>query len=149
MPDTTTAPSPNPFVIGLTLKAGAGFDAHWITPKVYGSTADEVAERAVALVKALADKGVVDMAAHASQAVQGSYKGSGAAPANRAAATAPKTFQNGKVQTAGAPAGDSCPHGRTFREGQGGKGGWAAMFCNAAKGEQCEPLWRQKDGSFQ
>ncbi|MGW0087822.1 hypothetical protein ACWDWS_02205 [Streptomyces sp. NPDC003328] len=147
-------PTPNPFVIGLTLKAGAGFDAHWITPKVYGQTADEAAERTVALIKALADKGVVEMASHAAVAVQASNKGgSGAASASRGgAASAPKTFQNGRVQNkeSEAPADDTCQHGRTLREGKGKNGPWAALFCDAReKSEQCDPLWRQKDGSFQ
>ncbi|MFF5433447.1 hypothetical protein ACFY5K_25865 [Streptomyces griseofuscus] len=142
-------PTPNPFVIGLTLKAGPGFDCEWITPKVYGGSADEAAERTVALIKALADKGVVEMTSHAAVAVRGAYKGSGGGSAPRGGPTAPKTFQNGKVQSA--PTGDdSCTHGRTLREGKGAKGPWAAMFCNAQnKSEQCDPLWRQPDGSFQ
>jgi hypothetical protein len=146
-----TTPSPNPFVIGLTLKAGSGFECEWVTPKVYGATADEAAERTVALIKALADKGVVELASHAAQAVRTAHKGSGGGNASRGGAAAPKTFQGGKVQPkAAAPGDDTCPHGRTLREGSGQKGAWAALFCNAReKSEQCDPLWKdQKTGEF-
>jgi len=146
------APASNKFAIGLTLKAGTGFEAEWITPKVYGQTAEEVSQNAVDLIKALADKGVVEMVSHAAVAVRSAHKGSGGGNATRGGAAAPKTFQGGRVvakeESAGSP-GDSCPHGRTIREGQGKAGPWAAMFCNAqSKAEQCDPLWRQKDGSF-
>ncbi|MFJ8930626.1 hypothetical protein ACIRLA_28990 [Streptomyces sp. NPDC102364] len=139
------AASPAKFKIGLTFKAAAGFDAEWITPTVYGENADEVATNAVDLMKALADKGVIDLAALAAKKVRETHQPS----AGKGGNSAPKTFQGGKVQTQqGAPDGDSCPHGRTLREGQGAKGPWAAMFCNAPKGSNCDPLWRQKDGSF-
>jgi hypothetical protein len=57
-----TATSPNKFKIGLTFKAAAGYDAEWITPTVFGETAEEVAVNAVDVMKALADKGVIDLA---------------------------------------------------------------------------------------
>ncbi|MEU6389990.1 hypothetical protein [Streptomyces sp. NPDC046939] len=140
-----TATSPNKFKIGLTFKAAAGFDAEWITPTVYGENADEVASNAVDLMKSLADKGVIDLAALAAKKVRETHQPSG----GKGGTSAPKTFSGGKVQTQqGAPDGDSCPHGRTLREGQGKNGPWAAMFCNAPKGSACDPLWRQKDGSF-
>lgn len=151
MTDTTTAVAakPNKFAIGLTLKSGSGFEAEWITPKVYGETADEVAQNVVDLVKALADKGVVDMVSHAAVAVRAAHKPNDGI---KASAAAPKRFAGGKVQTQAAPAadGDSCPHGRTLREGQGAKGPWAALFCQAReKHEQCDPLWKdQKTGEF-
>jgi hypothetical protein len=139
--------SPNKFKIGLTFKGAAGFDAEWITPTVFGETAEEVAVNAVDLMKALADKGVIDLAALAAKKVRETHQPT----AGKGGNTAPKTFSGGKVQTQqSAPAsdGDSCQHGRTLREGQGAKGAWAALFCNAPKGSQCDPLWRQKDGSF-
>jgi hypothetical protein len=141
-----TASSPNKFKIGLTFKAAAGFDAEWITPTVYGENADEVATNAVDLMKSLADKGVIDLAALAAKKVRETHQPS----AGKGGNSAPKTFQGGKVVQQGAPAtgGDSCTHGRTLREGQGAKGPWAAMFCNAPKGSNCDPLWRQKDGTF-
>ncbi|MFE6226871.1 hypothetical protein [Streptomyces sp. NPDC057854] len=144
---TANATSPNKFKIGLTFKAAAGYDAEWITPTVYGETAEEAAAGAVDLMKALADKGVIDLAALAAKKVRETHQPT----AGKGGGSAPKTFQGGKVQTqqsASATGDDSCPHGRTLREGQGAKGGWAAMFCNAPKGSQCDPLWRQKDGSF-
>lgn len=142
---TTNAASPNRFKIGLTFKAAAGYDAEWITPTVYGETAEEAATGAVDLMKALADKGVIDLAALAAKKVRETHQPT----AGKGGNSAPKTFSGGKVQTQqGAPDGDSCPHGRTLREGQGAKGAWAALFCNAPKGSGCDPLWRQKDGSF-
>ncbi|MEU3278167.1 hypothetical protein [Streptomyces antibioticus] len=150
---TETPSALNKFVIGLTLKAGTGFECEWVTPKVYGATADEAAQNTVDLIKALADKGVVEMASHAAAAVRSAHKGSGGGNASRGGAAAPKTFQNGRVQpkqAAAGPGDDSCPHGRTLREGNGTKGPWAALFCNARdKNEQCDPLWKdQKTGEF-
>lgn len=145
-------PEEPPFEAGVTIKFGAGFDAPWWTPRVTGRTPDEVAKNTVALLKAFVDNGgpeaMVHVAAKA-QAVYASQNGN-----DRGAATAPKTFRNGKVQVQQQPSapaidGDSCPHGRTLREGNGQRGPWAALFCNAPKGQQCDPLWRQKDGSFQ
>jgi hypothetical protein len=145
----TATPALNKFVIGLTLKAGTGFECEWVTPKVYGATADEAAQNTIDLIKALADKGVVEMASNAAAAVRGAHKGSGGGNASRGGAAAPKTFQGGKVQAKPSADGDTCQHGRTLREGQGSKGPWAALFCGAReKSEQCDPLWRQKDGSF-
>ncbi|MFI2909432.1 hypothetical protein ACG2OD_14400 [Streptomyces sp. PDY-4] len=147
MTTAVAATSPNKFKIGLTFKAAAGFDAEWITPTVYGENAEEVATNAVNLMKALADKGVIDLAAMAAKKVRETHQPT----AGKGGNNAPKTFQGGKVQTQqSAPAadGDSCTHGRTLREGNGTKGAWAALFCSAPKGSQCDPLWRQKDGSF-
>lgn len=152
MTESVAAPL-NKFVIGLTLKAGTGFECEWVTPKVYGATADEAAQNTIDLIKALADKGVVEMASNAAAAVRGAHKGSGGGNAGRGGAAAPKTFQNGKVQPKQPSAsadGDTCQHGRTLREGNGKNGPWAALFCGAReKSDQCDPLWRQKDGSFQ
>ncbi|MFC8099410.1 hypothetical protein [Streptomyces sp. NPDC057363] len=147
---TVVAPKPNKFAIGLTLKSGSGFEAEWLTPKVYGETADEAAQNVVDLVKALADKGVVELVSHAAVAVRAAHKPSDGAQASRGGATAPKRFSGGKVQGAAAPEGDSCQHGRTLREGQGAKGPWAALFCSAReKSDQCDPLWKdQKTGEF-
>jgi hypothetical protein len=147
MTQATNNASPNKFRIGLTFKAAAGFDAEWITPTVYGESAEEVAVNAVDVMKALADKGVIDLAALAAKKVRETHQPT----AGKGGNATPKTFQGGKVQTqqsAPASGDDSCQHGRTLREGQGAKGPWAALFCNAPKGSQCDPLWRQKDGSF-
>ncbi|MGN7135830.1 hypothetical protein [Streptomyces pseudogriseolus] len=147
MSNAVAAPTPNKYKIGMTFKAAAGYDAEWLTPTVYGQTAEEVATNAVDLMKALADKGVIDLAAMAAKKVRETHQPT----AGKGGNSAPKTFIGGKVQSqASAPAadGDTCQHGRTLREGNGTKGPWAALFCNAPKGSQCDPLWRQKDGSF-
>lgn len=144
--------SPNPFKIGMTLKGAPGYDAEWLTPTVYGASGDEVAKRAVELVKALADNGVIETVSAASVKMRETHQ-----PTNKpvAATAAPKTFQGGRVVTQSAPpAGDmTCSHGnRVFREGVSAKGPWAAMFCGAPQGvdksQQCKALFRQKDGSF-
>ncbi|WP_449658138.1 hypothetical protein [Streptomyces buecherae] len=146
-----------PYKIGMTLKSGPGYEAEWITPAVYGRTATEAAQAAVDLLTALAAKGVIPTTSAASVAVRqahqpakpGAAAGPGPAPGAQApapAAAAP-TFQNGRVVLPD-QAPDQCPHGRTFREGTGAKGPWAAMFCSGPQGAQCDPLWRQKDGSF-
>ncbi|MER6086561.1 hypothetical protein [Streptomyces bluensis] len=144
----TDAPTvaPNPFKVGVTLKGAASFEAEWLTPTVYGATGDETAKRVVELVKALADNGVVEIVSHAAVKMRNTHQ----PPPGKGGNSAPKTFQGGKVQTQqSAPASDGdCQHGRTLREGTGKNGPWAAMFCNGPKGSQCDPLWRQKDGSF-
>ncbi|MEN8656253.1 hypothetical protein ABCR94_38210 [Streptomyces sp. 21So2-11] len=145
MTEAVNAGTPNKFKIGMTFKAAAGYDAEWLTPTVYGQSADEVSTNAVDLMKSLADKGVIELASHAAKKVRETHQPSAGKPGG----AAPKTFQGGKVQSPSAgPAGDNCPHGRTLREGQGQNGPWGAMFCNAPKGSNCDPLWRQKDGSF-
>ncbi|MCY0941887.1 hypothetical protein [Streptomyces antarcticus] len=146
MTEAVAAVSPNKFKIGLTFKAAAGYDAEWITPTVFGQSAEEVATNAVDLMRALADKGVIELASHAAKKVRETHQPT----AGKGGNSVPKTFQGGKVQSAApsAPGDDSCPHGRTMREGQGKNGAWAALFCNAPKGSNCDPLWRQKDGSF-
>ncbi|WP_063894599.1 hypothetical protein [Streptomyces sp. Tu6071] len=139
----------NPFVIGLTLKASSGYEAEWITPKVYGSTAEEAATRTVELVNALATHGVIDRVSKAAAYTRSQYKGAGKPPAS--SASAPKTFVGGKVVTASG--GDdrgvtTCEHGeRTHRTGAN----WEAMFCPAReKSEQCDPAWlNKKSGKFE
>lgn len=147
MTDAVAAVAPNPFKVGVTLKAAASFEAEWLTPTVYGATGDETAKRVVELVKALADNGVIELVSHAAVKMRETHQPA----AGKGGNSAPKTFQGGKVQTqqsVQAPDGDPCTHGRTLREGNGTKGSWAALFCSAPKGSQCDPLWRQKDGSF-
>ncbi|MEV6419034.1 hypothetical protein [Streptomyces sp. NPDC051662] len=143
-----TAAIPSPFKIGITLKAAAGYDAEWLTPTVFGATGDEAAKRVRELVQALADNGVIELVSSAAVKMRDTHQ----PLTGKAGNSTPKTFAGGKVLPAAhaaAPEGDPCPHGRTLREGQGKNGGWAALFCNAPKGNQCDPLWRQKDGSFE
>ncbi|MEU8948754.1 hypothetical protein [Streptomyces sp. NPDC048489] len=132
---------PAPFKIGFTLKAGNGFDAEWITPAVYGHDAEEVAQRGADLLTAMKNKGLIDLTAKAAEYTREQYKGG-----QPGGAAAPKRFQNGKVTTSKKPsvADDDCPHGRSLVE----KANWSALFCNGDDGDKCEPLWKQKDGSF-
>jgi hypothetical protein len=136
-----TAPAPHtlPFKIGFTLKAGTGFDAEWLTPTVYGNTAEETAQRGAELLTAMKTAGLIDLTAKAADYTRGQYRGTSSAT--------PKRFEDGKVRRAEAPAdnGDTCPHGRKLVE----KENWAARFCQAQdRADQCAPLWRQKDGTF-
>ncbi|WP_317452980.1 hypothetical protein [Streptomyces sp. CBMA29] len=141
MTNTSTENGPAPFVIGFTLKAANGFDAEWLTPKVYGHTAEETAQRGAELLTAMRSVGLIDLAAKAAEYTRGQYKGAAGS------GSAPKRFENGKVTNKATPAAadDDCPHGRKLVE----KNDWAALFCQAReKSDQCEPLWRQKDGSY-
>jgi hypothetical protein len=148
------AAAPNPFKIGFTLKAAAGYDAEWLTPTVYGSSAEETAQRGKDLLLAMRAAGLIDLTSQAAEYTRGQFKGG---PKAQAAAPAAKpTFNpnSGQVQygNQAAPAadsGDTCPHGRTERSGTNTKGAWTARFCNERnKAAQCPPLWRQKDGTF-
>lgn len=171
-PDTNTAPeapvtnqpattSPNPFKIGFTLKAASGYDAEWLTPTVYGASAEETAQRGKDLLVAMKNIGLIEFTAQAAEYTRGTFLGAGKAkPAASAPAAQPSFNPNsGQVQYSqapqapfgGAPAagGDSCTHGRTHRAGTNQKGPWEAMFCNERnKDAQCKPLWKQKDGSY-
>jgi hypothetical protein len=141
--------APNPFKIGFTLKASSGYDAEWLTPTVYGSSAEETAQRGKDLLLAMKSVGLIEFTAQAAEFTRGQFLGGGAKSA--AAPAAKPTFQNGQVQYNQAPTsapGDSCSHGRTQKSGTGAKGPWTAMFCNGPRGQQCDPLWQQKDGSF-
>ncbi|GHF38459.1 hypothetical protein GCM10010218_19500 [Streptomyces mashuensis] len=133
----------NPYKIGLTFKASASFDGEWITPTIYGGTADETARRAVELMHALRQHGVIDLATNAAEYTRQQFKGSAAKPT-------PKRFEGGKVQ----PKSDAehqgvtdCPHGRTHVA----KGTWQAYFCNSRdESDKCEPSWlNKKSGLFE
>ncbi|WP_371666021.1 hypothetical protein OG306_33380 [Streptomyces sp. NBC_01241] len=172
-PDTNTAPeapvtnqpapvatSPNPFKIGFTLKAASGYDAEWLTPTVYGASAEETAQRGKDLLVAMKNIGLIEFTAQAAAYTRGTFLGGGKAKPAASAPQAQPTFQNGQVQyqqPAQAPqapfgaaaGGDTCTHGRTPREGTNTKGPWAALFCNERnKAAQCPPLWRGKDGTY-
>ncbi|MFF1908647.1 hypothetical protein [Kitasatospora sp. NPDC058218] len=138
----STTPTSAPFKIGFTLKAAAGYDAEWLTPAVWGHSAEETAKRGAELLTAMKNEGLIDLTAKAADYARGQYKGGGGGN------TAPKRFENGRVTAKAAPSGlgdDDCPHGRKLVD----KGSWSAMFCQAQnKGDQCEPLWKQKDGTF-
>jgi hypothetical protein len=134
---------PAPFEIGFTLKAGNGFDAEWLTPRVSGHDAAETARRGAELLTALKSEGLIDLTAKAADYTRSQYKGGG----NPGGGSAPKRFNGGRVENAGAApktAGDDCPHGRSLVS----KANWTALFCDGPDGDKCEPLWKQKDGSF-
>jgi hypothetical protein len=136
---TPPAAHAHPFKIGFTLKAGTGFDAEWLTPTVYGTTAEETAQRGAELLTAMKTAGLIDLTAKAAEYTRGQHRGASSATTKR--------FEDGKVRRAEAPSddGDTCPHGRKLVE----KANWSAKFCQAEdRAGQCAPLWRQKDGSF-
>lgn len=154
------ATSPNPFKIGFTLKAASGFDAEWLTPTVYGSSAEETAQRGKDLLLAMKAQGLIEFTSQAAKYFR-DQRPSGQ-PASAPPAAAQPSFQNGQVQYgnqapqapfgAGVPDHDdrgttTCAHGpRTHRTGAT----WEAMFCSAReKSEQCPPAWKdKKTGKF-
>ncbi len=143
-PVTSPAPERAPFTIGFTLKAANGFDAEWLTPRVEGFTADETAERGAELLSAMKSKGLIDLTSKAAEYTRSTYKGGGGNPGGGAA---PKRLNNGRVEQkdqAPKTAGDDCPHGRSMVS----KANWTALFCDGPDGDKCEPLWKQKDGSY-
>ncbi|MFK0231244.1 hypothetical protein ACIQUL_36375 [Streptomyces sp. NPDC090303] len=144
---STPTEGPAPFTIGFTLKAGTGFDAEWLTPKVYGHSADETAERGAELLNAMKARGLIDLASKAADYTRSQYKGGG----NPGGGSAPKRFNGGRVENTGSGSGatpktvgDDCPHGRSLVT----KANWSALFCDGPDGDKCNPLWKQKDGSF-
>jgi hypothetical protein len=134
--------APNPFKIGLTLKAGAGYDAEWITPTIYGASADEVASRTVELINALKQHGVIELTAKAAEFTRGQ------AGAGKPAAPAAKpTFQNGQVQYGNQPAAssgssdrpDNVPAHFTYKEGTKNGKTWKGWF--PPRGSSEAPIW--------
>lgn len=86
-----TASAPNPFKIGFTLKAAAGYEAEWLTPTVYGGSAQETAERGRDLLVAMQEVGLIDLTAKAANYARSQY----IAPEKPAGKP---SFQGGKVQ---------------------------------------------------
>ncbi|WP_327294427.1 hypothetical protein [Streptomyces sp. NBC_01197] len=149
---TPIASSPNPFKIGMTLKAAAGYDAEWFTPTVYGASAEQTARDAKALVAAMKNEGLIELVSRAADYVRSTYN-----PGTPSTPVAQPTFQNGQVvhqPVAQAPVaaggGYTCAHGnRNYKNG----GSWEAQFCGAPQGtpkdQQCAPLWKdKKTGEF-
>jgi len=139
-PMTNTQSDGAPFRVGVTLKAGKGYEAPWITPSVSGGTAEEVAKGAAELMAALKTFGVIDLTNKAAHFIQGDYE-----PGN----PNPVRFENGNL--VGAVKDDTdgvitCRHGdRTFRSGENSRGTWQAMFCpERDKSSQCPPAWFNK-----
>ncbi|MGJ3559599.1 hypothetical protein ACR6C2_16635 [Streptomyces sp. INA 01156] len=125
-PMTNPTVGPAPFEIGFTLKAGSGFDAEWLTPRVSGTSAEETAKRGAELLAALKNEGLIDLTSKAADYTRSQYKGSGGNPGGGGA---PKRFNGGKVErtdTQPKTAGDDCPHGRSMVS----KANWTALFCD-------------------
>ncbi|WP_141275418.1 hypothetical protein [Streptomyces cacaoi] len=78
-PAATTQPAPasapNPYKIGFTLKAAPGYEAEWLTPTVYGASAQETAERGRDLLVAMQEAGLIDLATKAAEYTRAQYKG--------------------------------------------------------------------------
>lgn len=118
----------------ITLKFSGDYAAPWTVVRAPDA---ETAKQRIAEAR---ESGLLDLVAKA-----GSHVNSLFAPISKAAAPARQASS-----PASSGGGDyTCAHGnRNFKDG----GSWAAYFCGAgrdvAKADQCEPLWRQKDGSF-
>jgi hypothetical protein len=142
------ASAPNPFKIGMTLKAAAGYDAEWLTPTVYGASAEETAQNAQDLLLAMKNKGLIEFFSQAAEYTRGQYKGGPKTQAAPAAQAKP-SFQNGQVQyNQAAPAAGSdlgvttCAHGPRKHFA---KDNWEAMFCQEReKSAQCPPAFKNK-----
>ncbi|WP_395759509.1 hypothetical protein OIE82_27290 [Streptomyces althioticus] len=149
-PAVAANPAPNPFKIGFTLKAASGYDAEWLTPTVYGATAQETAERGKELLLAMRQVGLIDLTSQAAEYTRGQFKGGPkAAPA---APAAKPSFQNGQVQYGNQSpqppfGGDdqgvtTCAHGNRKHFA---KDNWEAMFCTEReKSAQCPPAFKNK-----
>jgi hypothetical protein len=138
------ASSPNPFKIGFTLKASSGFDAEWLTPTVYGASAEETAQRGKDLLLAMRAVGLIDLTTQAAEYTRGQYKGG-----QKPAPTGEKPrFENGRMTSQAASSGGSdlgvttCMHGDRKHFA---KDNWEAMFCQEReKSAQCPPAFKNK-----
>jgi hypothetical protein len=115
-----------------TLKAGAGYEAPWLT--VGADTAGELGEKLSEVTEELIQQ-VVDVASllRAAHTVVAGV----AAPAAAAAPSATQT------QAPGAGL-KTCTHGvRTKRQGTNARGSWTGYFCPLQKGDpnQCKPIF--------
>lgn len=141
-------PAPNPFKIGFTLKAATGFDAEWLTPTVYGSSAQETAERGKELLLAMRQVGLIDLTSEAAEYTRSQFKG-GSKPAAASAPAAQPSFNptSGQVQynqPAPAQSGPSrpanVPDGWTYKEGTNKNGKpYKAWF--PPRGVEATPIW--------
>lgn len=141
---TAVASNQNPFKIGFTLKAAAGYDAEWLTPTVYGSTAQETAERGKDLLLAMKQVGLIDFTAQAAEYTRGQFLGG---PKTQAAPATKPTFQNGQMnygQQQAAPSGPprpaNVPEGWTYKEGTNKNNKpYKAWF--PPRGVDASPIW--------
>lgn len=156
-PQTPTAPevpvtnpvvaAPNPYKIGFTLKAAAGYDAEWLTPTVYGSTAEETAQRGKDLLMAMRQVGLIDFAAQAAKYTRDQHIGGGGSQPAAAPAAQPSFNPNsGQVQyqapTAPSVASDrpaNVPAHYTYKEGVKNNKPWKGWF--PPRGSNEAPIW--------
>lgn len=145
-------PAPNPFKIGMTLKAASGYDAEWLTPTVYGASAEDTAQKAKDLLLAMKANGLIEFVSQAAEYTRGQFKGGAAKQA-----PGKPSFQNGQVQYNNQPAEPpfgggvpdhddlgvtTCAHGPRKHFS---KDNWEAMFCQAReKRDQCPPAFKNK-----
>jgi hypothetical protein len=144
------AAAPNPYKIGFTLKAAAGYDAEWLTPTVYGSTAEETAQRGKDLLMAMKAVGLIEFTAQAAEFTRGQFLGAGGAKQAPAPAAQPSfNPASGQVQYGGqapaaAPAGGSdrpahIPAHFTYKEGNKNGKAWKGWF--PPRGSNEAPIW--------
>lgn len=143
--DTNTAPSevPSPadevknaFSVEFTLKAGSGYEAEWIKPKVFATTAEEAAQRAADLLNSLRAKGVFEMAAEAGQYTRNQFQGKShqSRPQGNSG-----NYQRQQRPRSNGGSGKSCEHGEmNYREGNKNGKQWKAYFC---PDDVCKPTW--------
>lgn len=134
----TSAPAEevkNSFSVGFTLKAGTGYEAEWVTPKVFGASAEETAQKAADLLNAMKDKGVFDLAAEAARHTRENYKGKPSYQSNSNGGQQQRQYK--KQDNSGG--GKTCEHGEmNYREGNKNGKQWKAYFCPA---DECKPTW--------
>jgi hypothetical protein len=139
-------PAPNPFKIGFTLKAASGYDAEWLTPTVYGSTAAETAERGKDLLVAMQKVGLIDLTSQAAEYTRGQFKGGAktqAAPAAQPSfnpASGQVQYGNQAPAQSGPPRPANVPDGWTYKEGTNKNGKpYKAWF--PPRGVDASPIW--------
>ena len=131
----------------VTLKAGTGYDAPWIT--VEADSPDELNRR----LDALGQSGALGQAAAVGVEFAAAFNaaaGLGAKPVQTEGTQQKAAWGGGQQQNTqpqqqdgGGPA-PQCQHGaRVFKSGNGKKGPWSAWMCPARQGDpsRCEPQW--------
>ena len=128
--------------VTLTLKEGAGFDAAWIVVKA------PTVEGALTLLDDAKRHRLGERVKEAAEEFRSGSGGNSARQANTRPAPqqrqAPAQQYNAPQAAAqSAVPGDSCPHGRTHKEGVSKASGkpYSAYFCNGPRGQQCDPIW--------
>jgi hypothetical protein len=133
--------------IRVTLKAGTGYDAPWVT--IGADTVEEVSN----LLITATEQDLFELVVQASQNLLGKQAvfnlakpAAAVHPSAQALAAVNPIAAVQVAQAAARPAADpsvtTCVHGqRVFREGVGNKGPWSAWFCPTEKGDptKCKP----------